>query len=130
MSTIVIFHHVADSRRTAADALAQAGHEVHVANAPDAAWEAVQSCHPDLVITNFPAFLTDAAAAAPTLTEAIRLSREFDDLPVLNLRSYSEPIMAEYAARAGVTESAKMPEIPQSLIEIVQRLIKDREGAR
>ena len=38
--------------------------------------------------------------------------------------------MAEYAARAGVTESAKMPEIPQSLIEIVQRLIEDREGAR
>lgn len=121
MAVVVLFQHIAGARQAAAEALLQAGHSVIVAREPDEAWSIVQAVTPDLVITNFPAFLNSGAGI--TLTEAIRASQGFWEIPILDLRAHSPPHFAEYAAEAGVTESIELPAIPQRLAEVVHRLL-------
>ena len=116
---VVVFHYSPAVRSAVSEALRAAGAVAYAAEDTAQAWEAINSLKPDVVVTDFPAFMPPEPGGAPTLTEAIRSHPELDGIAVLNLRGSYSTELGEYASSAGVTAS-----LPASapLDEIVSRV--------
>jgi CheY-like chemotaxis protein len=118
---IVVYQYNERRREEAADALRSAGYAAYAARTPEAAYEAVRTLRPDIVLTDFPALLLTREGQRHTLTEAIRANDELAHVTVLNLPNVWSRELEDLAAAAGVDGTIPAAPTAQHVLNAVHQ---------
>jgi CheY-like chemotaxis protein len=88
VARVVVYHNKPELRRSVAEALHERGAIAYHAGDARRAWLAINALRPDVVVTDYPAYLSTGFDGRITLTDLIRSTPGFERVAILNL-SYS-----------------------------------------
>lgn len=128
MKKVIVFHYEEGLRERLGEALRRAGYVAYTAPDVTRAWEAVLALKPDVVVTDFPAYLPSHESFYRTLTEAIRSSPEMQHVVIVNLTEPATPHMQSFADIVGITQTISSASPVEQIVEAIQSLATAEPG--